>query len=75
MILYYMGKRAKEKLYTIAEELIKTRGPCSIYELSDYIISKNGNNVKWLPPRGTISTWMRVNSAFYVDIKNLWHIK
>jgi len=68
------SRQAKQKLYVIAEELINKGGPCSIPELSDYIVSKNKKNVRWLPQRSTISAWLRINSAFYVDINNRWHI-
>ena len=69
------SKKTREKLYAIAEELIKTQGPCSTHQLSDYIVSKSGKNVRWLPERATISAWMKGSPTFYVDSKNLWHIR
>ena len=66
------SKKSKDRLYAIAKEAIKQKGSCSTSELSDYIVSKNGKNVKWLPQRATISAWMRANPSFYLDGNKSW---
>ena len=70
-----LGKRrqkTKNRFYALAKSAIERYGSCSIGVIYDYIRADNPKHHRWLPTKGTLTIWLRVNDDFYQLSNGEW---